>query len=269
MAFDTQITDLVGGTIDQTACDQWAVDGAREIIMQLPAALQERCSDFSVLNNSPTTLDLDTAANAKVGKVLYCTRYSGTRYLPCRLVAPENATLTDDSTATNYYATNDDPAYYISDNTVVIKPTTDATYIGRVYHVVYPTSLDISAITAGQMTIFPIECEHLMVLYVAMKQLQQYMAIMSTSWNSAITTALSNASDVINNNQPSATTDAYGALSNEDIEIMSASLQLASSQLQDAGGRLQQDSTKYKWYADKYTKLSADYVRGLTALKGV
>ena len=269
MAFDAQVTDLVGGTIDQTACDQWAVDGAREIIAQLPSSLQERCSDFAVLDDSPTTLDLDTAANAKVGKVLYCTRYSGTRYLPCRVVAAQYATLTDDSTASNYYATNDDPAYFISDNTVVIKPDTDATYIGRVYHVVYPTSLDISAITTGQMTIFPIECEHLMVLYVAMKQLQQYMAIMSTSWNSAITQALTNASDVINNNQPSTTTDAYGALSNEDIEIMSASLQLASQQLQDAGGRLQQDSTKYQWYSDQYTRLSADYIRGITALQGV
>ena len=32
--FDAQITELVGGTIDQTACDQWAVDGIREIIQK-------------------------------------------------------------------------------------------------------------------------------------------------------------------------------------------------------------------------------------------
>ena len=263
---DELVQDLTRGTINQSACNQWAVDGAREIIMQLPLSLQERCSDFSVLDDSPTTLDLDTAS---YGKVLYCTRYNGSYHLTCRLISPQYASLTDDSTSSNYFASADDPAYYISDNTVVIKPDTDATYIGRVYHVVYPTSLDISAITTGQMTTFPIECEHLMVLYVAMKQLQQYMAIMSTSWNSAITTALSNASDVINNNQPSATTDAYGALNNEDIEIMSAALQLASQQLQDAGARLQQDSTKYQWYNDQYAKLSADYVRGLAALQGV
>ena len=35
MAFDTQITDLVGGTIDQVACDQWAADACKEIIHQL------------------------------------------------------------------------------------------------------------------------------------------------------------------------------------------------------------------------------------------
>ena len=91
---------------------------------------------------------------------------------------------------------------------------------------------------------------------------------MSTSWNSAITTALGNASDVINNNQPSSTTDAYGALNNEDIEIMSAALQLASSQLADAGSRLQQDSAKYQWYTDQYAKLAGDYTRAFAALKG-
>jgi hypothetical protein len=187
---DAQVTDLVGGTIDQTACDQWAVDGAREIIMQLPASLQERCSDFSILNASPTTLDLDLAANAKVGKVLYCTRYNGSYHIPCRFVSSANADLVDDSTAANFYAVANDPAYYISDNTVVIKPTTDGTYVGRVYHIVYPTSLNISAVTAGDMTKFPIECEHLLVLYISTKQLLQYQNTMTSSWQADITTAI-------------------------------------------------------------------------------
>ena len=115
---------------------------------------------------------------------------------------------------------------------------------------------------------FPIECEHLLVKYIAMHQLLANQSAMSSSWNSAITTALSNASDVINNNQPSSTTDAYGALNNEDIEIMSAALQLASSQLADAGSRLQQDSAKYQWYTDQYAKLAGDYTRAFAALKG-
>ena len=42
MAFDTQITDLVGGTIDQTACDQWAADACKEIINVLPEKLKAK-----------------------------------------------------------------------------------------------------------------------------------------------------------------------------------------------------------------------------------
>ena len=261
--FSAQVTDLIGGTLDQTACDQWAVDGAREIIVQLPASVQEKCSDKSTLNASTTTLDLDTAT---IGKILYCTRNNGSYDIPCRLVSAVDAHLVDDSTATNYYAVADDPAYFIRDNKVEIKPNPTGAQNGFVYHLLYPSSIDISA--DSSIASFPIEAEHLLVLHIAMKQILQYQSTMATSWNSNITTALSNASDVINNNQPSSTTDAYGALNNEDIEIMSAALQLASSQLADAGSRLQQDSAKYQWYTDQYAKLAGDYTRAFAALKG-
>ena len=36
----------------------------------------------------------------------------------------------------------------------------------------------------------------------------------------------------------------------------------------EATVRLQMDTAKYQWYGDQYTKLSAEYARGLTALKG-
>ena len=52
MAFDTQITDLVGGTIDQVACDQWAADACKEIINVLPAKLKVKCTAATTLNNS-------------------------------------------------------------------------------------------------------------------------------------------------------------------------------------------------------------------------
>ena len=58
--FSAQITDLVGGTIDDTANDQLAADACKEIIHQLPAKLKAKCSTVSTLNNSATTLDLDS-----------------------------------------------------------------------------------------------------------------------------------------------------------------------------------------------------------------
>ena len=58
--FDAQIVDLIGWTIDQTACDQWAADACKEIIHQLPANLKAKCSTISIINaTNGTTLDLD------------------------------------------------------------------------------------------------------------------------------------------------------------------------------------------------------------------
>ena len=46
--------------------------------------------------------------------------------------------------------------------------------------------------------------------------------------------AIDNAEDVINSNQPSATTDAYGALAAEDTELVQSALAIASTELQRA-----------------------------------
>tara|TARA_R100001594_G_scaffold4707_5_gene15894 strand:+ start:3192 stop:4769 length:1578 start_codon:yes stop_codon:yes gene_type:complete len=46
--------------------------------------------------------------------------------------------------------------------------------------------------------------------------------------------AIDNAEDVINSNQPSAATDAYGAQSNEDIELVTSALNIAQTEIQRA-----------------------------------
>ena len=42
----------------------------------------------------------------------------------------------------------------------------------------------------------------------------------------------------------------------------------ATGYVGEANARLQQDITKYQWFGDQYTKLSAEYARGLESLKG-
>ena len=268
--FSLQIANLVGGaTIDQEFCDDAAGDACKEIINQLPAKLKAKCATRSTLNDSATTLDLDSK-----GDILHVVRLSadsGGYQLSCREIPAEYGDLTNDSTDLNYFATVTDPVYWITSNssgnpTLFVKPLPTANQPAYVHHISYPT-VDVSASTV-EIANFPDEATYLVVLYAATRQLLKFQATMSASWNSDITTALTNAQNVINNNQPSATTDAYGALNNEDIELMTASLQLAASQLTEAGGRLQQDSTKYQWYGDQYSKLTAEYVRGLAALKG-
>ena len=100
MAFDTQITDLVGGTIDQVACDQWAADACKEIIHQLPAKLKAKCSTVSTLNNSATTLDMDG-----IGDILHVTRLSadsGGYQVVVREIPAQYGGLATDSTDLNY-----------------------------------------------------------------------------------------------------------------------------------------------------------------------
>ena len=50
--------------------------------------------------------------------------------------------------------------------------------------------------------------------------------------------ALTDASDVINNNQPSSSTDAYGALANEDVELVSSALSISQAEIARASAHL-------------------------------
>ena len=173
--FSAQIISLVGETPVQSELDTWCLEAVKEIAMQLPASLSERCSDKTKLGDgspNPTTLDLDTAS---YGKVLYCTRNNGTYDKSCRLVSSSEAHLVDDSTATNFYATADDPAYFIRDNILEIKPTPTDAQPGKVYHIVYPSSIDANSGSDITIANFPNEAEHLVILYVAIKQLENYM----------------------------------------------------------------------------------------------
>jgi hypothetical protein len=223
--YSAQITDLIGGTIDQTACDQWAVDGAKEIIIQLPASMQEQASDKTSVTDG-TALDFDTAT---VGKVLYCTRNNGSYDKPCRLISSVYAGLADDSTASNYYAVADDPAYFLRDNKAEIKPTPGSDG-AAFYHVVYPSSIDVSA--DSTIANFPNEADYLVVLYAAVRQLLQYQSTMSTSFNSDIGTAFTAVNteldetqaicDLINTQADSAVT----ALGNMATEIALANAQI-------------------------------------------
>ena len=234
--FDAQIVDLIGGTIDQTACDQWAADACKELIHEFPAKLKAKCSTISIINaTNGTTLDLDG-----IGDILNVTRLSansGGYYKPCREIPAQYGDLANDSTDLNYYATASDPVYYITSNssdvaTLFVKPTTTDSQPANAYHITYPT-VDVSAVST--IANFPDEAEHLVVLYTAIRQLLANQSSMSSSWNSDITTALTAVNteldetqavcDAINTNADSAVT----ALGNMATEIA-----LANQEVDDA-----------------------------------
>ena len=112
--------------------------------------------------------------------------------------------------------------------------------------------------------------------------------------------ALDDAEDVINADEPSATTDAYGAQANEDIELVSSAINIAQSEIRRAQAHLQEwvaigdmrakqvnvalseaqgyaseiqsrlavDSSQYSWYEKQQAKLQGDYDKGLQILMG-
>ena len=190
---------------------------------------------------------------------------------------------------------------------------------------------------------FPDEAEYLVVLYGAVKSLQNVLGdkssnsdistaigLIKTAVDQAATAAgsflaatgsvfgdtdtflttnsqltrvkgaLDNAEAVINGDAPSTTTDAYGALSAEDTEIVTSALSIATSEisraqahlsewtsigdmrvkeinaaLSEAKGyadevqvRLQVDTAHYGWYEKQQAKLQADYEGGIQKLLG-
>ena len=105
---------------------------------------------------------------------------------------------------------------------------------------------------------------------------------------------------IINANEPSATTDAYGAQANEDTELVQSALAIASTEISRAGAHLQEWvsigdmrvkevqtalseadgyikeiqsrltllTTEYSWMEKQQAKLQADYDKGIQIMRG-
>ena len=181
---DTTETD---DDFDESAA-QWMTDAAREVINVLPPKLKMKCATTTTLNDSTTTMDLDSA-----GDILFVTRLSansGGYQIPCREVSSLYGGLTTDSTSL-YYASVTDPVYWIDANTsgsdgksatLYVKPTPEATQVANVHHIKYPTFTagDTETYDICQKTIianFPDEAEHLVVLRAAIAAAEYMLAI--------------------------------------------------------------------------------------------
>ena len=171
--FDVQIQALAG-TAKQTEMDDWAADGVKEIINILPPKLKQKCATYSLLNaDNGTTLDLDG-----IGNILYVTRENADSgyYIGCREISPLLADSANDSSSLNY-ATATDPVYWTESNssdiaTLFVKPTPTNNQPAKAYHITYPT---VNVSDVSTIANFPDEAEYLVVLYAAIKVLQNKM----------------------------------------------------------------------------------------------
>ena len=142
--------------------------------------MKQKCSKVTNLyiGNTDTTMDLDT-----VGEILYVTRENADSgyYIGCRKISPLLADSANDSSSLNY-ATATDPVYWTESNssgnpTLFVLPLPTASQPAKIMHISYPniTASDVSIIDN-----FPDEAEYLVVLYAAIKVLQNKMNEMDT-----------------------------------------------------------------------------------------
>lgn len=178
--FQAQIAGLTKITISSSGTNPieselstFLTNGAKEIINIMPPELKRKAVTASILDDSPTTYDMDGG-----GEVLNVTRLSansGGFYIPCREIPPMYGDLTNDSSSL-YHATVTDPVYWVTStaggvSTLFVKPTTTANQPANVYHIAYPTV----AYSEDTIANFPNEAEYLVVLYAAIKSIQSAM----------------------------------------------------------------------------------------------
>ena len=174
--FSAQVVDLVGAFSDETALDSFITEGANEVINAMPRTVMERVAEETTFTNT---------VSSEGHKILHVLKHDGTIDQPCRLVLASKRGRIQDSSDMEF-ATSSDPAYYIQDSLVTLFPTGSG---GKLVSVpTYSQAAPLNADGISSITNFPNEYEYLVVLYAAVKALQQLMN--NKHGNSDITTAL-------------------------------------------------------------------------------
>ncbi len=207
--FEAQVEALTSLDIDgssaptQSELSQFLTDGAKEILNTLPRSKQALFTTANDLNGSSQSLTL-------LGSEIFSvTRDDGTINQPCRRVPAElNGRIrdADDMMA----ATVTDPAYYVTNNILVVVPSPTNAQNAHVHTLNYPT------VAFGDSTIakFPDDAEYLVPIYGAIKSLSNKLSTLIKSDLSISASAPS---------APSLATLSYSNASNADASSTSVS----------------------------------------------
>ena len=161
--FSAQVVDLVGAFSDETALDSFITEGANEVINAMPRAVMERVAKETTFTNT---------VSSEGHKVLAVLKNDGTIDQPCRKVPAFKRGRIQDSSDMEF-ASSSDPAYYIQDSLITLFPTGSGGKLVSMPTYSQTAPLDASAIST--ITNFPNEYEYLVVLYAAIKALQQVL----------------------------------------------------------------------------------------------
>mgnify|MGYP003134036563 FL=1 len=162
--FSAQVVDLVGTFSDETALDSFVTEGANEVISAMPRRAMERVAEETAVTDGSTT--------SEGHKILYVLRNDGTIDQPCRQVPAYKRGRIQDSSDMEF-ATTSDPVYYIQDGKINIFPNGNGLMVSIP---TYSQSSPLDASAISTITNFPDEYEYLVVLYAAIKALQQNLS---------------------------------------------------------------------------------------------
>ena len=181
--FEAQVEGLTSLSIDgssaptQTELTQFLTDGAKEIINVLPNKLLDWCAAQQTFTSTAVGSESETM---NTGKILRVFRNDGEFDRPCRKIRADDKGYANDPDDMGY-ASVTDPVFYTQNNKINALPESGSCKYDEVQ---YP------AVAYGDSAIgvFPDSAEYLVVLYGAVKSLQNVLA--NKSSNSDITTAL-------------------------------------------------------------------------------
>ena len=166
--FEAQVESITSIAIEssgsvptQAQLTQYLTDGAKEILNYLPRSKQSLFTTSNDLNGSSSSF---TVLGSEIFSV---TRDDGTINQPCRAVNPAlqgRIRDADDMMA----ATATDPAYYVTNNILVVVPTPTNAQNAHVQTLNYPSvAFGDSAIAK-----FPDDAEYLVVIYACIKAIE-------------------------------------------------------------------------------------------------
>ena len=162
--FSAQVVDLVGTFSDETALDSFVTEGANEVISAMPRSAMVRVAEETTVTDGSTT--------SEGHKIIYVLRNDGTIDQPCRRVSAYKRGRVQDSSDMEF-ATTSDPVYYIQDGKINIFPNGNGLMVSIP---TYSQSSPLDASGISTITNFPDEYEYLVVLYAAIKALQQNLS---------------------------------------------------------------------------------------------
>ena len=330
--FEAQVEGLTSLSIDgssaptQTELTQFLTDGAKEILTALPADKKMMYSPSNALDNSTTYLTLGGS------EVLGVMRDDGTINQPCRRIPSSMSGRAQDS-AEMTYGTTSDPVWWVVNNILSIFPEPssegatvqtlaypavaygdssitkfpdEAEYLVPIYASIKSLQNAIAS-KAGNSDITTALTAMKNAIEAAENRIDKMEGadesvfgdedtfLTTNSQLTRVKDAVDKVSDIVNGNQPSATTDAFGAQANEDIELVTSALNIAQTELSRAQmhlsewtaigdmrvkeinaslseaqaygseiqSRLSMLTTEYTWMEKQQAKLQADYDKGL------
>ena len=336
--FATRIKDLTGFDADssakQTSVDDWLTAGARTVLNILPINKLLRIAKTDNFTN-----DIDVEGK-KIISVLRKDAGNSNLHMPCRELPPSMMGKVNDANYMEK-ATASDPAYIIYTNVLNTFPVSASSNDSRLVSIdtsitVAYNSSSISdfpdeAEEAVVLYASRNALERLMNTlhsnsdidnaFASVKQaLEQAEADLDkmngadesvfgdedtfTTASSQLTrakAALDQAENVVNNNQPDANTDAFGAQAAEDTELVASALAIVQTEIQRAQthlaewnsigdmrikqvnaslsesqgliaemtARLGKDQARYQWYTQQYAQIDARYKEQIQTLQGV